>query len=126
MRLYEKATELKAAGRDWRGWLLRQWTGGDTGLALVAQIMRDDDLKTSTQRVAAFAERGGGSRAKYMRLQAQLRKLTGTPDRSSETLRPAPAPVNPPHSDGDNTDVSPATSGEREATDIAGGLSDAA
>lgn len=82
MRTYVKAAEMKRLGGDWRAWLLRRWTSHDPKLALVAQIMADATLQTAEQRVARFAERGGGSRPTYMRKQAEWRKLVGVPART--------------------------------------------
>jgi hypothetical protein len=82
MRFYVRAQKMKEMGGDWQAWLLRQWLGDDPKLALLGQVLADRTLVTAEQRVARFAELGGGSRATYMRKQAEWRQLSGSPSRS--------------------------------------------
>ena len=73
MRWYVKARELKLAGGDWKSWLLAAWAL-DPKDEMVMGILRDGRLKTEKQRVARFAELGGGSRDTYMRHQRKVRQ----------------------------------------------------
>jgi hypothetical protein len=77
MRQYVKAAKMKEFGGDWRLWLMRQWTVEEPKLRAIAIIMADQTLTAAQERVARFAEMGGGSRATFMRMQAEWRKLGG-------------------------------------------------
>jgi hypothetical protein len=63
LRHYLAAWELKQAGLDWRPLLLNRCLTG-TAL-LVAQLKADPRYTSETERVRAFIESGGGSRATY-------------------------------------------------------------
>ena len=79
MRTYVRAAELKAAGLDWRGMMLSQWL--PTKAALVARLKSDPQYQSEAERILAFQEQGGGSRATYFN---HAKKLRTTP-----TLRAA-------------------------------------
>ena len=82
MRVYAHAEKMKQIGGDWRAWLLRKWFGDDVKLAAVAQIMSDPTIKSSDERVKQFsALTGGGSRATFMRKQAEWKRLFAYPQR---------------------------------------------
>lgn len=78
MRWYVKASEMHRLGADWEGWLIRQWTQQDRLLATVAEVLADATITTAAQRVRRFKELSGGSRATYMRKQAEWRRLRGS------------------------------------------------
>jgi hypothetical protein len=77
MRWYVKAGEMHRLGADWKSWLLRAWLPEDPKLAMVAEILNDPKLQTADQRAKRFGELGGGSRATFMRKQAEWRRLRG-------------------------------------------------
>jgi hypothetical protein len=77
MRLYWKAWELKKAAMDWRGDLLARWLSGPR--LLVAQLKADISFASEEDRVRAFVERCGGSRATYFNHAKHLRPVGGVP-----------------------------------------------
>ncbi len=71
MREYVKASELKEAQIDWVTALLRRRLPETT--ALVAKLKGNARYQSEAQRVQAFIQEGGGSRATYFRHAKQLR-----------------------------------------------------
>ena len=71
-RLYAKLAEVKAAGDDWREYLLQFLFGEEDTEACVIRLMADPTLTTNEQRVKAFVESGWGSRATFYRYRADL------------------------------------------------------
>jgi hypothetical protein len=63
LRHYLAAWELKEAGLDWRQLLLNRCLTGKA--LLVAQLKADPRYTSEAQRVCAFVDAGGGSRATY-------------------------------------------------------------
>jgi len=62
-RTYLLALELKKARMDWKRTILSRFLAGPT--LLVAQLKADPTFQSEEDRVRAFRERGGGSRATY-------------------------------------------------------------
>ena len=62
-RTYLLALELKKAQMDWKRTILSRFLSGPT--LLVAQLKADATFKSEEDRVRAFKEGGGGSRATY-------------------------------------------------------------
>jgi hypothetical protein len=62
-RTYVLASELKKAGMDWKRAILSRLLSGPA--LLVAKLKADPKFKSEEERVKAFQERGGGSRATY-------------------------------------------------------------
>ena len=62
-RTYLLASELKKAGMDWKRAILSRLLSGPA--LLVAQLKTDPKFKSEEERVKAFQEQGGGSRATY-------------------------------------------------------------
>jgi hypothetical protein len=63
LRTYVKAAELKAAGLDWRRFVLESWLSGP-GL-IVARLKNDLRFASEEERVRAFVKSGAGSRSTY-------------------------------------------------------------
>jgi hypothetical protein len=72
MRVYTQAQELKKAGIDWRRKILERYL--DPTVALVARLKSDARFKSEEERVKAFIEAGGGSRATYFNHAKRLRE----------------------------------------------------
>ena len=62
-RTYLLASELKKAGMDWKRTILSRFLSGPA--LLFAQLKTDYTFKSEEERVKAFQDRGGGSRATY-------------------------------------------------------------
>jgi hypothetical protein len=62
-RTYVLASELKKAGMDWKRTILSRLLSGPA--LLVAKLKADPRFKSEEERVKAFQEKGGGSRATY-------------------------------------------------------------
>lgn len=77
MRHYVKASELKAADMDWRGYLLGRFLTGPA--LLVATLRADPSYETESERVEAFTAMGGGTRSTYFYQSARLPKSVETP-----------------------------------------------
>ena len=72
MRWYAKAQKLREAGfSEWRT-LLLQMMLADRDLAVVASLLVDTAFHNDQQRVGAFNDRTGKSRATYYRLKKRL------------------------------------------------------
>lgn len=71
MRHYVRAKELKDAGLDWVGMIGGQFL--PPKLLLVARIKDDPRYSTEVERVEAFRQLGGGSRATYFNHAKKLR-----------------------------------------------------
>lgn len=72
MRWYAKAQRLRHAGfDDWQSSVL-QMMCGDKALAAVAALLADPRYESEKDRVAAFREETGLSRASYFRLKKRL------------------------------------------------------
>ncbi len=79
MRDYPLAWELKAAGIDWKSWLLTRW--GMTGKRLLAaKLKADPSIGAEAERVRAFIEQGGGCRATYYNHAKRLGKPLELPE----------------------------------------------
>ena len=70
MRLYVLAWQLKQAGLDWKGYVLKRCLAGPA--LLVAQVKADPRYATEAERVKAFVAAGGGCRATYFNHAKQL------------------------------------------------------
>ena len=72
MRWYAKAAKLRQAGfTDWQDSLL-QMMCGDRGLAVVASVVSNPALNSEGERLSAFQDATGMSRATYFRLKKRL------------------------------------------------------
>ncbi|PHQ35119.1 hypothetical protein [Rhodopirellula bahusiensis] len=71
MRQYVRASELKAAGLDWRSMLLQETLPATT--SLVAKLKSDVRWSTESERVQEFVRLGGGCRATYFNHAKRLR-----------------------------------------------------
>jgi hypothetical protein len=72
MRWYAKAARLREAGFvDWQESLLQMMCGNRT-MSMVAAVVSDPRLNTENERLAAFQEATGLSRATYFRLKKRL------------------------------------------------------
>jgi hypothetical protein len=69
-RTYLLALELKKAQMDWKRTILSRLLSGPA--LLVAQLKADPAFKSEEERVKAFRERGGGSRATYFNYAKKL------------------------------------------------------
>ena len=76
LRTYVKAAELKAAGLDWRRFVLESWLSGP-GL-IVARLKNDLRFASEEERVRAFVKSGAGSRSTYFN---HAKKLAAKSDR---------------------------------------------
>jgi hypothetical protein len=74
LRHYVRAKELEAAGMDWTAVL----AAGDENrrARLVAEILQSEAYASTTARVTAFVQQGGGCRATFFNYR---RRLGGTP-----------------------------------------------
>ena len=78
MRHYVRARELKQAGGiDWKEDLLKRWLPPRRRLA--ACLKADESFTCEEDRVRAFAEQGGGSRATYFRYAKLLEPPAAPP-----------------------------------------------
>ena len=73
-RTYLLALELKKAQMDWKRTILSRFLSGPA--LLVAQLKADPAFKTEAERVKAFREGGGGSRATYFNYAKKIHPLT--------------------------------------------------
>lgn len=81
LRTYVLAHELKKAQMDWKRTILSRFLSGP--MLLVAQIKADPSLDSEEERIKAFQERGGGSRATYFNYSKKLRQQNGGAENSS-------------------------------------------
>lgn len=70
LRLYVRASELKAAGMDFTEVLAEHPQNPRARLA--AEILDSSEYQTTRQRVAAFVERGGGCRATFFNYRRRV------------------------------------------------------
>jgi hypothetical protein len=70
LRLYVRARELKAAGMDWTVVLAEEAQNRRARLA--AEILGSTEFHTTKERVEAFVQRGGGSRATFFNWRRRL------------------------------------------------------
>jgi hypothetical protein len=70
LRTYLLACELKQAKMDWRRTILARFLSGPA--LLVAQLKADSRFRSEEERVKAFRENGGGSRATYFNYAKKL------------------------------------------------------
>ena len=70
MRLYKRAAELQKAGVNWVSHLLADIPEKSR---LVAELRADPQFSTESERILAFIDRGGGSRATYFNHKQRLR-----------------------------------------------------
>ena len=71
MRNYVRASELQASGINWVQHLLSEIP---SKTRLVAELRADPQFATENDRIVAFGERGGGSRATYFNHKKKLRQ----------------------------------------------------
>jgi len=71
MRAYVRAAELQASGINWVQHLLAEVP---ETTRLVAELRADAAYETENDRIEAFRERGGGSRATYFNHKKKLRR----------------------------------------------------
>lgn len=87
LRDYYLGWELKAAGLDWRNWLLEKW--GLTGTCLlVARLKGDPSYAREADRVQAFIDLGGGCRTTYFNHAKKLPAWVDLPDITLTGLAP--------------------------------------
>jgi len=70
MRLYKRAAELQAAGINWVQHILADIP---EKARLVAELRADPSFESENERIIAFIDRGGGSRATYFNHKKRLR-----------------------------------------------------
>jgi len=70
LRHYVRARELKAAGMDWTDVLAVEIDNKRARLA--AELLASDTYGSTTARVQAFAEQGGGCRATFFNYRRKL------------------------------------------------------
>jgi hypothetical protein len=70
MRLYKRAAELQKAGISWVQHLLAELP---EKARLVAELRADPSFTSENERILAFIDRGGGSRATYFNHKKKLR-----------------------------------------------------
>jgi len=95
-RLYVKAVERKAAGGDWKEYVLHHCH--DIAIQVVQQLIDDPTFRTEEDRVAEAASQVGISRATYFRYKKELTERGQiSPVRPIEmekiTLKPQAAPL---------------------------------
>jgi hypothetical protein len=78
MRFYTKASQLKVAGLDWRGYLRNQWLTDET-LVHVATLLGDNSLPTTRAKAQAFVDCGFGSRSTFFSKAKLLRAASAPP-----------------------------------------------
>ena len=78
MRHYVIGQELKTAGFDWKSRLRERWQV-DPKTVLVAKLKADPSYATEQDRVRAFTEAGGGSRATYFNHAKKLQPAGAPP-----------------------------------------------
>jgi len=71
MRNYVRAAELQASGINWVQHLLSEIP---EKTRLVAELRADPQFTTENERIEAFGQRGGGSRATYFNHKKRLRQ----------------------------------------------------
>ena len=72
MRNYVRAAELQASGINWVQHLLSEIP---EKTRLVAELRADPRFATENERIEAFGQRGGGSRATYFNHKKRLRQV---------------------------------------------------
>lgn len=72
-RTYVKASVLRKAGEDWRAAVHKMWKIDAKAVAAI-EILTNTSFKNEDQRLAAFRERTGGSRATWYRLKKSLKR----------------------------------------------------
>ncbi len=82
-RTYLLAFELKKARMDWKRTILSRFLSGPS--LLVAQLKADSSFKSEEERVKAFREAGGGSRATYFN---HAKRLDPPTTEAQESRRP--------------------------------------
>jgi hypothetical protein len=95
MRHYVRARELKAAGMDWTDVLVVEAENKRSRLA--AELLASDAYGSTAERVKAFVDRGGGSRASFsviMRTGSRRGRTSSTP--SSSATATATGCISPP------------------------------
>jgi hypothetical protein len=70
LRLYVRARELKAAGMDWTEVLAVEAENRRARLA--AELLANSSFQSTTQRVEAFVQQGGGCRATFFNYRRRL------------------------------------------------------
>jgi hypothetical protein len=86
LRLYVRAKELKAAGMDWTEILAVE--ADNRRARLAAEILANSSLQTTTERLEAFVQQGGGCRATFFNYR---RRLSSGPGRAHPAaLTPGP------------------------------------
>jgi hypothetical protein len=76
LRHYVRAKELKVAGMDWTAVLAAEdenWRA-----RLVAEFLQSEAYATTTARVTAFVQQGGGCRATFFNYRRRLGNANGT------------------------------------------------
>lgn len=69
-RIYVRASELKAAGLDWRSMVLAHCYSGVT--RIIAELRADESFENEEARAQAFVARGHGCRATYFNRRRDL------------------------------------------------------
>jgi hypothetical protein len=85
-RHYYHALEIKNAEKDWQGWLLQQWFGGDKTLIGALKLLRDPAFPTNKKRAAEFVHRKYGSERTYYN---KLKELGGADKIAANLHTPA-------------------------------------
>jgi hypothetical protein len=70
LRLYVRASELKAASMDWTDVLALE--GENPRARLAAEILASPVFKNTSERLSAFMRQGGGCRATFFNYQRRL------------------------------------------------------